>query len=90
MALSKSDKAILQEVKKDVQKLKEQILKAAKSKKEKQAEIDAIRNEMAAQIRVLEAEMAALAAEDSTLTEVAATEKDSRQDNVYGKKSGCY
>ena len=40
---------------------------------EKQAEIDAIRNEMAAQIRVLEAEMAALAAEDSTLTEVAAT-----------------
>lgn len=73
MALSKSDKAILQEVKKDVQKLKEQILKAAKSKKEKQAEIDAIRNEMAAQIRVLEAEMAALAAEDSTLTEVAAT-----------------
>lgn len=73
MALSKSDKAILQEVKKDVQKLKEQILKAAKSKKEKQAEIDAIRNEMAAQIRVLEAEMASLAAEDSTLTEVAAT-----------------
>lgn len=37
MALSKSDKAILQEVKKEAQKLKEQILKAAKSKKEKQA-----------------------------------------------------